>query len=138
MDSSGPLKAKIVIGNIKCKQNYSPDDKAFHSSDVPEAARLARLHAKAWKRPTVLGGKIPPWNADSSTSRPLCERSASQLIIPAHLRPKPSTERDEREAGWASTTQLTEKEVLFKVCGPRGPSTSAECGCEAHGDSGGR
>lgn len=109
------LKSRIVIGNIKCKQNYSPDDKAFHSSDVPDAARAARLHAKAWKRPKTLGGVTPPWNSDSSSGKPLCVRVGSQLIIPAHKLPKEAPPPHEGEAGWSSSTQLTVKEVAAKV-----------------------
>ncbi len=107
------LKPRIVIGNVKCKQDYHPEDKAFHSSDIPDHARQSRLGAKAWKKPPILGGHKPSWNADSSFERPICERVSSQLITTAYR--EPEVEPDERVSGWNSTTQLAVKAIGAEV-----------------------
>ena len=39
---SNILKAKFQIGSIHGRLNYSPNGKAFHHSDVPEAVSLLR------------------------------------------------------------------------------------------------
>jgi hypothetical protein len=105
------VKPKVVIGSIKCKQSYSPDDKAFHSSDVPSSAKDARIAAKTWKRPPILGGVKPTWNADSTFESRLCTRASSQLLIPNHLQSRDSGEQTPRAAGWNTSTQLSLKEV---------------------------
>lgn len=109
----------LKVGNAKYHHTYSPEDKAFHSSDIPDAARQARLEAKAWKRPKILGGHRPSWNAQVSTEKPICERVSATLIDTSLRSRGPSrdstTPSESSSAGWNSSTQLTLKEVQAKV-----------------------
>jgi hypothetical protein len=125
--SSGALKAKVVIGNIRCQKEYLPTEAAFHSSEVPDQAREARLAVKQWKRPPVLGpASKPEWNGATAMPRPLCERMGSQLIPkdPKPLRASSSSsssavtgtaEAPETGGTWNISTSLQRKDWAKQV-----------------------
>jgi hypothetical protein len=114
---ASPLKPKIAIGNAKCKQSYSPDDKAFHSSDIPDAARRARLETKAWKKPLILGTERPAWSAETAVPTRLCVRASSQLIDTSWRQraTAPAVDESDVGGGWQASTQFSEADALAKV-----------------------
>jgi hypothetical protein len=111
------MKAKIVIGNIRCKKDYLPEEKAFHTTDVPDHAREARLHVKQWKRPPLLGVPRPTWSAETSIPRPLCERVGAQLIDTAKSRRRPQTTEESAAGSWNVSTVLDRKDWKRQVRG---------------------
>lgn len=80
-DSSQRLKAKVRIGSSKTRNNYRFDEKAFHNSDVPEAARAARVTVKQSKQPQILSTSKPSWNTSVQHQSPLCDRRQNTLRL---------------------------------------------------------
>ena len=115
------LKAKVVIGNIRCQKEYLPTEAAFHSSEVPDAAREARQSVKLWKRPPVLGPTSKPeWNGETAMPRPLCERKGAQLI-PREAKPLRASTADASSSpstsgSWNISTTMHRKEFVKQVC----------------------
>ena len=57
------LKSKFQIGSIHGTLNYSYNNKAFHSHDVPENARLKKKEVKQSKNRNILALAPPNWNS---------------------------------------------------------------------------
>ena len=78
-DANNSLKAQFRIGSIHGRCNYSFAEKAFHKSEVPDHARLAKTKMRALKRGNRLGLSKSLWNGSTDPQVPMCQKRNNQL-----------------------------------------------------------
>ena len=79
------LKKKFRIGSCKGRIGYKKEEKAFHGSDVPKAAKDARAYIKRRMQPDIVGQHKPIWNISTDTGVPPCVKK--QHRVAAYDRP---------------------------------------------------